>query len=63
HVFGVQQHIGAIVNTVRTNRKWKIQDGGHQTGTTYNSACGQDSNEMSTAIPMFSASGNTTKLL
>ena len=47
---------------MRTNRKWKIQDGGHRTAGIYISACRRDSNEISTAIPMFWGSSNPTVL-
>ena len=35
------------------HRKYKIQDGGSQTGSTYISASRQDSNSVSTANPIF----------
>jgi hypothetical protein len=48
---------------VRPNRKWKNQDGGHQTGTTHISACVLDRNEIPTAITMFSGSSNSMELV
>ena len=39
------------MNVVRSIRKWKIQDGGRQTGSFNNSACRQDSNEIPAATP------------
>jgi len=47
---------GTIGNTVRRNRKSEIQDGGLQSGNTYISTCRHDSNNILTAIPMFSLS-------
>ena len=44
----VQKSIGDEMDTVRHKRYWKIQDGGHQTASTYNSASRLDRN----AIPM-----------
>ena len=41
----------------------KIQDGGSQTGSTYISACIKHSCTIPKAIPMFSRSGNSIKLL
>ncbi len=38
----------------------EIQDGGCQTGNNYISACRLDSDEISTAKPMFSRSSNST---
>jgi hypothetical protein len=58
HFYRIQQAIGTKENIVQPNRKWKIQDGGLQTGTTYISACGWDRNEISTAKPTFSRSSN-----
>jgi hypothetical protein len=40
-----------------------MQDGGLQPGNTYISTCRHDSNELLTAIPMFSGSSNAMKLL
>ena len=45
------------------NRKWKNQDSGLKTSNTYISACTQASNNIITAVPMFSGSGNTTRLV
>ena len=49
---------GAIVNTVRYDRKSVFKDGGRQTGSTYTSASRQDSNSVPTANPTFSGSSN-----
>ena len=45
-------------NTVRQNRKWKIKDGGRQSGSTYILARILDSKAISTANSMFSRSSN-----
>jgi hypothetical protein len=60
--FGVLQYSGAKDITMRTNRKWKIQDGGHQTNSMYISACKRDCTEISTTVPMFWGSINSTML-
>ncbi len=41
----------------------EIQDGGSQTGNNYISTCRLDSDEITTAKPMFSRSPNSTALL
>ena len=45
------------------NRKCEIQDGGLQTGSTHISACRHARYTISTAAPMFSGSGYTTRSL
>jgi len=45
---------GTIGNTVRRNRTSEIQDGGLQSGNTFISTYRHDSNNILTAIPMFS---------
>ena len=45
------------------NRKLKNQDGGLKTSNTYISACTQGSKDIITALPMFSESGNTNRLM
>ena len=45
------------------NQKWKNQDGSLKTSNTCISACTQGSNDIITALPMFSGSGNTTRLM
>ena len=41
---------------MQPNRKWKIQDGGLQTGSTYISACRHDIKEIQNGIPTLSTS-------
>ena len=62
HVFGVGQLSGAIRKASCRNRKFKIQDGGSQTGSTCISASMQDSKEIRKATPTFSGSGNSMAL-
>ena len=51
------------MNDVRPNRLWEIQYGGHQTGSTFISACGQDRNEISTAMSMLLGSSYPMELV
>ena len=46
--------ISLLYDQTEINRKWEIQDGGLQTSNTCKSACKIDSNEIPSAIPMFS---------
>ena len=57
------KHDDTIADYVQCSRNSEIQDGSHQTGTAYISACRQDNNVIPTAIPLSSGSGNTTFLL
>ena len=63
HVFKVEEFKEAISYTLWCKRIFKIQDGGSQTGNTYISACIQHNCTIPTAIPMFSRSRNSIKLL
>ena len=63
HIFEVIKHNDTIADSIRCSRNSEIQDGGHQTGTAYVSACRQDNNVIPTAITLSSGSGNTTFLL
>jgi hypothetical protein len=63
HTFGVQELNGNIEDTTRCKRKSGIKDGGHQTGSTCNSASRQDSNKIPNAMTMFSGTRNSTALL
>jgi len=54
---------GTIGNTVRRNRKSEIQDDSLQSGNTFISICRHDSNNILTAIPMFSGPSNPIWLL
>jgi hypothetical protein len=60
---GVQQFNGSVADASGCNRKLEVRDSGHKTGTTYISACRSDSNESSTATPMFSRSSISIMLL
>jgi len=60
---GGKESNGTIVNTVRRNRKSEIQDGGLQSGNTYISPCGHDSNNILRVIPMILGSSNSIGLL
>ena len=46
-----------------SKRKSEIQDGDFENAVTQSSACMHNNNDISTDIPMFSASGNRTRLL
>ena len=48
------EQVALLCDQTGRNRKWEIQDGGLQTSNTCNSACTIDSNEIPSAIPMFS---------
>ena len=63
HVFQVHDVDEAILYIVWYNFKLEIQDGGSQTGNTYISACIQHNCTIQKAIPMFSRSRNSIKLL
>ena len=52
-----------MVDNVRRKRSSEIQDGRRHTGSTYNSACRQDTDTIPTATPMFSESRIPTALL
>ena len=56
HVCGVLELKDTIANSARCNRKSVFQDGGLQTGSTYNSASRQDSNAVPKANPHFRGS-------
>ena len=63
YVFEVQLSKRTIKNIARPNWKWEFHDGGLQTGSTHVSAGRHDRNRISKAIPMFSESGNTKRLV
>ena len=48
---------------MQPNRKWKIQDGGLQTGSTYISACRHDIKEIPKSTPTFSRSCYPMRLM
>ena len=54
NVFRVRESNGAKKGTIQRKRKRENQDGGGQTGYTYNWASTLDRNAISTAKPMFS---------
>ena len=58
-VLGVKLSNETNGNALRPNRKWEIQHGGRQNGSTYISACRPLRNAVSTAKPMFSGSPNS----
>jgi len=56
-MFGVLQSNATIKNTTtQLNRKCKIQDGGHKTGSNVIQACRQYCNIISTSAAMFQVS-------
>jgi len=66
HIFCTEQHNGKNVSTGRRQSGWKIKmvacyRSGYEIA--YVSACIHDSNEISTAIPMFSRSCTMTPLV
>ena len=63
YVFEFQLSNRTIKNIARPNRKWEFQDGGLQTGSIHITICKHDRNTIPTAMPMFSESGNTKRLV
>ena len=62
YVFEVEVFHWAISDIVWCKRKWKIQNGGSQTGNTYISTCLPRSSIIPTTIPMFLRLRNSTEL-
>jgi len=62
-VFRDKESNCTIGNTFQRYRKSEIQDGGLQSGNTNNSTCRHNSNNILTAIPMFSGSSDPIWLL
>ena len=63
HVLGVQHSNETCSDTMQTNRKWAIQDGGLKTSNACISASRLDINEIPTAMPMFAGSSFPMRLI
>ena len=55
--------VAILYDQTERNLKWKIQDGVLSTSSTCISTCTQDSNEIPSAIPMFSGSNCAMELV